>query len=167
MKYLLFAFLFVAQNSFSQKIQDVLHLYHDSVTNQYSYLDPKGKIIIPPGKYDICFTEIFSKFAIVYIKKIGLVGINRKENVLFNVYVFDNGPDYPSDGLFRILRNGKIGYADTLGNIIIPPKFDCAFPFENGIAQVGIGCKTKIDGEHSFWIEGKWHKIDKRGNIVD
>jgi hypothetical protein len=88
------------------------------------------------------FTDTFKKIAIVKKPKLGFVAINRREKVLFEVFTFDNGPDYLSDGLFRIKKNGKIGYADSDFSIKIQPQYGCAFPFENGVAEVSIDCKT-------------------------
>jgi hypothetical protein len=150
--------------SFGQK-KDELHLVMNTTNDQYGYVNSKGDTVIHPGKYPMCFTEKFDKFAIVSTND-GIVGIDRKENILFNVFVFDNGPDYPSNGLFRIIKDGKIGYADLNGKIIIQPKYDCAYPFKNGKAKVGIGCKSQTTGEHSSWVGGKWYTIDKKGNTV-
>ena len=83
---------------------------------KHDFLQRVWDTIIPFGKYLICFTDKFDKFAIVSAPDKGIIGIDRKENILFNVYVFDNGPDYPSNGLFRIIKDGKIGYADMNGN---------------------------------------------------
>ena len=80
------------------------------------------------------------------------------------MFPFDNGPDYAADGLFRIMTNNKIGYADeATGKVIIKPQFDCAFPFENGVAKVGLNCTTHSDGEHSYWTSDNWFYIDKKG----
>jgi hypothetical protein len=117
-------------------------------------------------KGDTIVLESFSRLAIVRILNQGIVGIDSRGNMLFQVYVFDNGPDYPSDGLFRIVKTGKIGYADTLGNIVITPVYDCAFPFENGIAKVGTGCTIQSDGVHSYWTGGNWFNVDKKGAVV-
>jgi hypothetical protein len=161
---IIFAIILFSNISFGQK-KDVLHLVTDTANDQYGYVNAKGDTIIRLGKYNMCFTDKFDKLAIVRTSE-GIVGIDRKENVLFNVFVFDNGPDYPSDELFRIVKDGKIGYADLNGKIVIQPKFDCAYPFKKGKAKVGIGCKTKTEGEHSMWVDGKWRSIDKKGNTV-
>jgi hypothetical protein len=159
--------IFVLANSvFGQNKSGALHLLRDSATDQFAYLNSAGDTVIPLGKYSFCFTEIFDKYAIVSAPGKGFIGIDRKENIIFKVYVFDNGPDYPEDGLFRITDNGKIGYADTLGNIIVKPRYDCAYPFENGVAEVGYGCQSKSDGEHRWWVGRKRLKIDKGGNVI-
>jgi hypothetical protein len=96
------------------------------------------------------------------------VVIDRHENILYKVFPFDNGPDYASDGFFRITKNNKIGYADELtGKIVIKPQFDCAFPFENNIAKVGMNCTTYADdAEHHTLTTSKWLYIDKKGRKV-
>jgi hypothetical protein len=81
---------------------------------------------------------------------------------------FDNGPDYASDGLFRITKNNKIGYADEVtGKVVIKPQFGCAFPFEKGVAKVGMNCTTyAFDEEHHTWTTDHWLYIDKKGKKV-
>ena len=160
------ALLVVSLCACAQTKSHFLRRVWDTTKDQYGYVNRTGDTVIPLGKYLMCYTEKFDEFAIVSSRDKGLIAIDRKENVLFNVYVFDNGPDYPSNGLFRITKNGKIGYADTKGNVIIPPQFDCAYPFKNGKAKVGKGCKKQTDGEHSWWIDGRWYTIDKKGNII-
>ena len=54
--------------------------------------------------------------------------------------------------LFPVKKNGKWGYIDRSGKIIIPPQFDYAWFFSEGLAPVKIG--------------RKWGYIDKSGKIV-
>lgn len=132
----------------------------------YGYINRKGDTVIAISKYTMCFTSKFKSFAIV-IKDGDFVGIDRKENVLYKVFPFDNGPDEASDGLFRIIENNKIGYADAVtGAIVIKPQFDCAWPFEHGAARVSNDCKTEIEGEHSSWVSDHWYYIDRTGKKV-
>ena len=82
------------------------------------------------------------------------------------MFIYDNGPDYLSEGLFRIenKRNGKIGFADMQGNIIILPTYFHASPFKNGIAKVTkVGKKEKV-GEYTIITNGEWGLINKKGN---
>lgn len=147
--------------------KDILIAFVDTVKDEYGYKDLKGDIIIPLGKYSFCFTDTFKTYAIVAIPHKGFVAIDRQENILYNVFPFDNGPDYLSDGLFRILINDKIGYADSAtGQIIIKPQFACAWQFENGIAKVSKDCKTQSDGEHSTWLSKSWFYIDRTGKRI-
>ena len=92
--------------------------------------------------------------------------MDSKKTTLYEVFPYDNGPDYASEGLIRIVKNGKIGYADAKTyTIVITPQFDCAFPFENGKAKVSNQCKTIKDGEHSIWTSDAWQYVDKKGKF--
>ena len=92
--------------------------------------------------------------------------MDSKKTTLYDVFIYDNGPDYASEGLIRVVKNGKIGYADAKTYaIVITPQFDCAFPFENGKAKVSNKCKTVKDGEHSIWTSDAWQYVDKKGKF--
>jgi hypothetical protein len=156
--------------SFGQqaKENDVLIAFTDSAKDEYGYKNQKGDVIIPLGKYSMCFTDTFSTYAIVEYPQKGFVAIDRQENILYQVFPFDNGPDYTSDGLFRILVKNRIGYADSsTGKIVINPQFECAWPFEHGIAKVSIDCQKRSDGEHSTWLGNNWYYINKAGKKVN
>ncbi|MBU0763410.1 MAG: WG repeat-containing protein [Bacteroidetes bacterium] len=128
------------------------------------YCTPGGEIVIRDGKYEMCYTDTFRNMAIVYHKDKGLVGIDRQENVLFNVFVVDNGPDYPSEGLFRIIKDNLIGFADLEGNIVIEPAYKAARPFHEGYAAFSPDCKVVSEDGHLCWKGGKWGFLDKKGN---
>lgn len=135
--------------------------------NRCGYKDSEGKTVIPLGKYAACFSDTFCTFAVVADPGAsGFVGIDRTEKIIFQVVSFDNGPDYMSEGLFRIESNGKIGFADSNGKIVIPPRFAFAAPFAEGMAPFCNGCSEKTSGEHTELINGKWGYIDKTGKVV-
>jgi hypothetical protein len=102
----------------------------------------------------------------------GFIGIDKEEKELFRVFPFDNGPDYVSDGTFRIIDTSKMGFADTTGKVIIQPIYDFTFGFDKGIALVNIGGHreksdpTDPNCEHYTWTGGKWGVIDKSGNVL-
>lgn len=162
--------LFSGLTSCGQAIKnnDYLVSFNDTIKDEYGYKNKNGEIVIPLGKYSFCFTDTFRTYAIVAKPEIGIVAIDRKENVLYKVFTYDNGPDYISDGLFRITENNKIGFADSLtGKVIIKPQFDCAWPFKNGAAKVSLDCKKQSFDEHSAWVSNNWYYIDKTGRKVD
>ena len=169
--YLLLFLLSYSLTTFGQgnKSKDYLLLFADSTKDEYGYKNKKGDTVIQLGKYNFCFTDTFRTYAIVAYKSFGFIAIDRQQNVLYNVFPFDNGPDYASDGLFRIIKNKKIGYADeATGKVIIKPQFDCAFPFENGVAKVSINCRTYADdAEHHTWTTDNWLYINKRGRKIN
>jgi hypothetical protein len=134
---------------------------NDEIGGECGYRNQKGEMVIEFGKYYYCQTDTFRTMAIVYTKQGKIIAIDRNEKELFELFVFDNGPDPIKEGLFRIVKNGKIGYADTNGKIVIEPKYDCAFPFDNGKAKVSLKCKTIRSGEHFIWESNEWIYIDK------
>jgi len=156
--------------SCSKAQQDVLTRISSSIElTPYAtgYINSSGDTIIPIGKYPYCFTERFDKIAIIVPKKnSGFYAIDRNEKVLFEVVGIDNGPDYVKDGLFRIKKNEKIGFANMNGEIVIMPKFDSAMPFSNGFSAVCIGGKSVVEYEHTKNIGGKWGFINKSGKLV-
>ena len=164
--FLLLAFNFISLISSAQQKDELLYLITDTATDACGYMTAAGDTVIPFGKYLHCYTDHFKQVAIVNTKDSGLVGINRNGQILFSVFVYDNGPDYPEEGLFRIVKNRKIGYANFSGDVIIQPMFDGAFPFKNGVAEVCDNCTISTEGEHSLWVGGTWYNIDKRGNRI-
>lgn len=106
-------------------------------------------------------------FEIEYREGMGFVGIDtRRERVLFTIATVDNGPDYPSEGMFRITEKGKVGFADIRGEIVVPPAFDAAMPFSGGFAAVCEGCTSISDGEYTEFRGGKWGFIDASGKMI-
>ncbi|MCC6725901.1 MAG: WG repeat-containing protein [Saprospiraceae bacterium] len=147
---------------------DYLISFADTTNNTYGYKDSKGAVVIPSGKYDLIFTDTFRNYAIVTVPDLGFVGIDRNEKILYQVFQYDNGPDTPSAGLFRVIKDGKIGYADfKTGAIVIPIQYPCAWPFEGGKAKVAVDCKDIDDGEHSRWESEHWFYIDKTGKKLN
>ena len=59
---------------------------------------------------------------------------------------------YTEDGIIAYCRDGKWGFVDADGEILIQPEYDKAKSFSNGVAGV---CKN-----------GKWGFIDKTGTLV-
>jgi hypothetical protein len=57
------------------------------------------------------------------------------------------------DGLGAVIQGDKVGFVNSKGQMVIPPKFNFALPFGDGFAPVW-------DGEY-------WHFIDKSGNIAN
>ena len=64
---------------------------------------------------------------------------------------YDHVYDF-SDGLARIRHNGKYGYIDKSGRVVIQPQFFYADDFSDGLARISKN--------------GKWGYIDKNGKIV-
>ena len=162
--------LFFLQIASAQKSvsDNYLISFFDSAKNAYGYKNVIGAVVIESGKYKMCFTDTFRTYAIVLKEGDGFVAIDRQQSVLYQVFPFDNGPDYYAEGLFRIVLNGKIGYADSAtGKVVIKPQFKCAYPFEHGVAKVSINCNNTSMGEYHYWVSKNWNYIDKKGNKIN
>lgn len=86
----------------------------------------------------------------------------------YAVYQFDNGDDYFCEGVQRIVGDdGKIGFADSTGRVVIAPRFAFAFPFKDSLAQVTDKGWSESDGEHSWWKSPEWYHVDHNGMRVN
>ena len=136
------------------------------------YVNQKGDTVFPIGKYSHCFSDTIRTFGIVVEdgnSVSDLIGIDQAGNRLYEVYWFDNGPDYAEEGLFRILRNGKVGFADTTGKVVIAPQFACATPFADGKAKVAFECELVSDSpdeEHRRMESDSWFFVDREGKEI-
>ncbi|MCK4442245.1 MAG: WG repeat-containing protein [Sulfurovaceae bacterium] len=92
----------------------------------------------------------------------------NKDRKAMSVILDEKGkPDLFKEGLARTRVDGKIGFFDKNLNMILPPFYDYAFPFHNGIAEICVGCKDiQIDG-HSMLDGGEWKRIDRTGLLIE
>lgn len=129
------------------------------------YLNEQGDTIVPYGKYKFCQTDTIRHIGFVYENKqhdARIVCIDNQGKELFYVFKHDNGPDDIREGLFRVMdENGLIGFADSLGHVVIKPQFKFATPFDNGKAQTTLSGKANGDGEHSFWVSDDWQLVSR------
>ena len=134
------------------------------------YLNERGDTIVPYGKYRYCQTDTIKKIGFVYENKpkdARIICINDAGKELFYVFKYDNGPDYIQEGLFRIMdEDGLVGFADSLGNVIIEPQFKFAYPFKGGKTKATLKGERKVvpesDGEKHYWESETWFYIDKK-----
>lgn len=127
----------------------------------WGYQDRQGRVVIP-ARYKLADEFTRHGLAMVLDQK-GWLYINSQGKELIRPFIFDNGPDYFQEGLARFVRDNKFGYFDQTGKIVIAPQFDFAYPFENGQAKVGYGCRFIKNGEHQEVVGGVWTEIDKQG----
>ncbi|NML57634.1 WG repeat-containing protein [Chryseobacterium cheonjiense] len=92
---------------------------------------------------------------------------DRKGNFLYRPFFYDNGADYFSEGMRRFVKNGKVGFTDRNGTVVIRPKYDFASPFNYGYAAYCNGCDwEKTEEEHKAIVGGTWGVINFKGEIV-
>jgi hypothetical protein len=90
----------------------------------------------------------------------------RGKVVVTGVPVMDNWADSFHDGLVRFVINGKYGFANREGQIVIPPIYDGAMNFEKKRAEVCSGCESALAGEYHFFTGGTWFRINTKGNVL-
>ncbi|WP_156305576.1 WG repeat-containing protein [Sphingobacterium endophyticum] len=140
-----------------------------SVLNDIAFINNYGDTIIPFNKYQYAFPDT--------IREIGFVSdlgewkaIDNSGMELFNVFINSEGPDMAFEGLFRILDSeGKFGFANMKGQIIINTQFDYVTRFHEGYASFYVNCKvdsferrTSIDPSKKI----KVGLIDKTGRVI-
>ncbi|WP_106830973.1 WG repeat-containing protein [Parabacteroides pacaensis] len=145
---------------------------YDILAAPAGYITLQGDTVIPIGKYNYCYTDTLRNYAIVLTNERECIAIDKNDKKLFKVFWFDTGPDYIKEGLFRIIgEDGKIGYANDKGEIVIKPQFAFGFPFENGIAKVTKSGEEKsvpsCNSEYRYWDSDEWFYINTKGEKVN
>jgi len=155
------------QKSEPTQQEDEYLLLQENPSNpeESGYVNSKGEAVIPFGKYPMHFTDTFKTIAIV-IKDGKLTAINRKDEALYEVFNYDNGPDYISEGLSRMIKEGKVGFVNREGEIVIQPKYECQWPFNEGLAIFCENGRIEKMGEYDVWKDAKWGAINKKGEVV-
>lgn len=100
-------------------------------------------------------------------------------------YQSASGIDF-SEGVVAVRVNGKVGFMDKYGNVVIEPKYDDVYAFSDGVAPVRVDKKwgyidhegnvvipIKYEIGHMFSeglasvkLDGKWGYIDNKGQFV-
>lgn len=92
---------------------------------------------------------------------------DRKGNFLYRPFFYDNGADYFSEGVRRFVKNGKVGFVDRNGTVIIKPEHDFVSPFNYGYAAFCDGCdREKTEDEHKAIVGGTWGVMNFKGETV-
>ncbi len=127
-----------------------------SVDRKWGYISLDGEIALPP-QYDGC-KGFQNGVAVVYNQKprgnlweiYRLIDRNGNALTSWEDYY---GSYLSEEGLRRIQIDGKWGFADLNGNIIIKPQYEFCLDFTEGLAAVEVEPK-------------KWGYIDSTGTIV-
>ena len=126
------------------------------------------------------FIQQAAKFLFFCFISLALISCEQKKTTSGGLLFGD------SNVLFPIVQDGKEGYIDKTGKIVINPQFDEAWTFSEGLAKVKIGNKLgyidktgkyvinpQFDKAEKFSnglakvdIGGNWGYIDKTGNYV-
>ena len=130
----------------------------------WGFKNGKGDVVVEP-KY--VMAQDFNRGGIAPVVKDGdWVYIDGNENVLVKPLVVDNAPDAFGWMYARFVEDGKIGFFDESGRVVIDPQFDFAFPFCEGLAVFCEECEELPGGERKEVKGGRWGVIDEKGDVV-
>lgn len=100
----------------------------------------------------------------------GWIYVDAKGKVVIRgVATLDNGPEDFHNGLVRVKKNGKWGYADKRGRLVIPTVYDGALPMSKGKAEACKGCQEVCDDtacEHKRFAGGQWDLLRPSGKVI-
>lgn len=129
----------------------------------YAFANEQGKIIVPPGKYNLA-NDFKNGYAMVgegnfqagVVQGLeGLINTKGKEIVGLkyqHVFDFNHGLARVAKGEFIPVFIGKYGYINSTGKEIIPERYEDAYDFSDGMAAV------KLNGLYGY--------IDTTGKMV-
>ena len=109
-----------------------------------------------------------SGLALVLSAARSFVLVDARNEVVLEVFHFDNGPDPIVEGRSRVVWQAKTGFVDSEWRLVIPPRFDAAFGFEKGKARVCVGCDPGVWSKErgAGAKEGRVFFVDANGNEV-
>lgn len=97
---------------------------------------------------------------------IGRWYVIRRDGRLAPVMMTDNWAESFSEGLARSPVNEKVGFIDRGLRLVIPARYDGAYPFHHGTAIVCVGCTSQTVGEYSSYVGGSWGCVDRSGQLT-
>jgi len=143
--------------SYIADVRDGRTLFYDTAADgatHYGYLNLEGREVIPPIFMEA--GDFSNGKAVVKVKDNEYALIDREGKFL---HVFNQAYVGPlSEGMlaFQETANGKYGYLNESGQVVIAPAYMFAQPFQNGRAIVN----------QSDDFQSKYGVIDKRGRFI-
>lgn len=135
--------------------------FFDEATESYGYRGCDGSTGIPAT---LIAAEPFNACGIAAVlDNSGWRYIDRTGTTLLRPKIMDNGPDPFSEGLARYVENGKYGFFDECGAVVIPAQYDFALPFNEGSAKAGYECTFTPEppfGEYSTYECERWTELE-------
>ena len=133
-------------------------------------IDSTGTFVLFPKKYDLVFPFEKNGIAQVRVNNMGEFGlINRRGETLTSciykkIFPFNNG-------FAKVVTPKGIGFVDTLGNEIIPPKYRAVGELSEGLVAVQHGFSylwQYINMENEIAFKGKFSRAEpfKNGKAI-
>jgi WG repeat protein len=130
----------------------------------WGYINKKGDFIIPPR---FTHADDFSEGLASVTTENGETGY-IDESGRWVIRLHSAGGYVFSEGLaavvYRSERGNKLGYIDRSGKVVIEPRFDRAFPFIGGVAEVYM--ERVVESASGRLMQGMRGYIDRRGKYL-
>ena len=148
---------------------DKINRYYGNI---YAFQSGNKWGLVKEGNLEIIYAEY--DFITPFINGFALAGVKDGNRYLLKMIISDDGNvvslpkayylpqnyQFVSDGKLAVSDvNGKYGYIDTSGNIVVKCQFDKALPFKEGWAPVKQGNYTK-------YISESYDRNSSRGTLV-
>jgi hypothetical protein len=153
----------------------VIH-HGDCVVDAETFALPKcalenrnGHLYVSRPYLPLFFSSTKDRLAATYLPSSGWAYLNRNGLIVVqHVANFDNGASPFHHGLVRVVDKGKWGLADSRGSMIVPPKYDGMYEFDQETDKgwlVCVGCHEVSDGEYHRFEGGDWYWLDRQGQV--
>jgi len=123
------------------------------INEQQAFIDVYGSFVVAPGYEEI---EFFSDTLLIF-KDSGLYGLMKLNGEVLLAAQFDRVLK-PVIDRTMVVQNGKIGYIDLSGNMVIAPQFEL---FPNYIARGQFSSNLTV-----IRSKGKYGLMDKNGKTI-
>lgn len=127
-----------------------IEIYPFSFEPTHVFVDKKGRVVVETPC--ILISDFYDDIAMCTNKLFKEGYINREGKVIVEPKYSTQDHDRFSEGLASVKENGKWGYIDKTGALVIKPQFEISYSFHEGLAA------TRMDK--------KWGFIDKTGKFV-
>ena len=100
--------------------------------------------------------------ALSLVLSICVVSAVAAQPTIQNLTTYDRAYAF-SEGMAAVVKDGKYGFIDKTGKLVIDYKYDYAEDFSEGYAAVSTG---GFWDEEAGYVTGNWGFIDKTGKVV-
>jgi hypothetical protein len=124
----------------------------------YDYLNTRGKVIIPYGKYDR--VGDFDAFGMSLVVKGNKYALVNTEGAIVSAW-YDAGFGSSGNGLYPVRLDEKFGYIDTTGKVIVPFAYEDAREFDaGGLARAKSASRWGvIDTSGHFIVQPRFDQV--------
>lgn len=142
-----------------------------------AYADMSGRTVIPAGKYISSCPKIKDLVMLQSATSDSCFWVDANGVDLYSVYMLGDRLDNLTEGRMRVEKEGKVGFVDKKGRLVVPLRFSVAERFVGKYALVGLPSQAKpceecpksseaTDNAKAAPSESLWGVIDKNGKEV-